>query len=69
METQGLSFRGTLFLITVGTGLGALLPVVAGIQPLTAYWWLGAYALTLAGILRMFHDSQPVEDHNKGKSR
>lgn len=68
METRSLSFRGTLFLITVGTGLGALLPVIAGIQQLTIYWWLGVYALTLAGILRLFQDPAPVENEPKKKS-
>ena len=61
MKKQGLSFRGTLFLITVGAGLGALLPVVAGIQELTIYWWLGVYALTIASILRLFHEPYQEE--------
>lgn len=55
MGTQGLSLRGTLFLITIGTGVGSLLPVIAGLQSLTVYWWLGLYALLLAGTLRLLY--------------
>lgn len=55
MKNQGLSLRGTLFLITIGTGAGSLLPVIAGLQQLTVHWWLGLYALLLACTLRILY--------------